>query len=180
MTPATPPLETKRLSRLMAIAHTGLVRGSSTATALPAPVLHMRCRAVEAPANDVPIVLADCHAEDRATVSLKYGDRLDLVRLPHAHCTVIAAAGQVRHALRRGLKLMGYAIETASDGADGSAKIEVWRPDVVLLDLAMPRTGGLRALEVIRTSSSLPIIVLSVMDEEADKVRALDGAQTTT
>ena len=48
-------------------------------------------------------------------------------------------------------------------------------PDVVLLDLAMQRMGGLAALAAIRAWSTMPIIVLSVMGEEADKVRALDA-----
>jgi two-component system KDP operon response regulator KdpE len=69
---------------------------------------------------------------------------------------------------------MGYEIEVASDGVEGVSKVEAWRPDVVLLDLAMPRMGGLRAIENIRTWSKVPIIVLSVMGEEADKVHALE------
>jgi two-component system, OmpR family, KDP operon response regulator KdpE len=88
---------------------------------------------------------------------------------------VVDDEAEVRNAVRRGLELMGYTIETASDGVEGVAKVESWRPDLVLLDLAMPRMGGLRALEVIRTWSTLPIIVLSVMGEEADKVRALEA-----
>jgi two-component system KDP operon response regulator KdpE len=88
---------------------------------------------------------------------------------------VVDDEAEVRNAVRRGLELMGYSIETASDGAEGVSKVETWQPDVVLLDLAMPRMGGLRALEQIRTWSRLPIIVLSVMGEEADKVRALDA-----
>jgi two-component system, OmpR family, KDP operon response regulator KdpE len=88
---------------------------------------------------------------------------------------VVDDEAEVRNAVRRGLELMGYTIETASDGVEGVAKVERWRPDLVLLDLAMPRMGGLRALEVIRTWSTLPIIVLSVMGEEADKVRALEA-----
>lgn len=88
---------------------------------------------------------------------------------------VVDDEAEVRNAVRRGLELMGYVVETAADGVDGVAKVEMWRPDVVLLDLAMPRMGGLRALEVIRSWSTLPIIVLSVMGEEADKVRALDA-----
>jgi two-component system, OmpR family, KDP operon response regulator KdpE len=88
---------------------------------------------------------------------------------------VVDDDADVRNALRRGLELLGYVIETAGDGVEGVSKTETWRPDVVLLDLAMPRMGGLRALEVIRTWSQLPIIVLSVMGEEADKVRALDA-----
>jgi len=88
---------------------------------------------------------------------------------------VVDDEAEVRNAVRRGLELMGYSIETASDGIEGIAKVESWRPDVVLLDLAMPRMGGLRALEVVRAWSTLPIIVLSVMGEEVDKVRALDA-----
>jgi two-component system, OmpR family, KDP operon response regulator KdpE len=88
---------------------------------------------------------------------------------------VVDDEAEVRDAVRRGLKLMGYSIETASDGVEGVARVETWRPDVVLLDLAMPRLGGLRALEMIRTWSTVPIIVLSVMGEEGDKVRALDA-----
>jgi two-component system KDP operon response regulator KdpE len=81
----------------------------------------------------------------------------------------------VRTAVRRGLELMGYDIEVATDGMDGVAKVESWHPDVVLLDLAMPRMGGLSALEQIRSWSKVPVIVLSVMGEETDKVRALDA-----
>ncbi len=88
---------------------------------------------------------------------------------------VVDDEAEVRTAVRRGLELMGYEIEVASDGADGVTKVEGWRPDVVLLDLAMPKMGGLSAIESIRTWSKVPIIVLSVMGEEADKVRALEA-----
>jgi two-component system KDP operon response regulator KdpE len=81
----------------------------------------------------------------------------------------------VREAVRRGLELLGFEIETAIDGADGVDKVEASRPDVVLLDLAMPRMSGLSALRHIRGWSQVPIIVLSVMGEEADKVRALEA-----
>jgi two-component system KDP operon response regulator KdpE len=87
---------------------------------------------------------------------------------------VVDDEAEVRTAVRRGLELMGYEIEVASDGLEGVSKVEAWRPDVVLLDLAMPRMGGLSAIENIRTWSKVPIIVLSVMGEEADKVRALE------
>jgi two-component system KDP operon response regulator KdpE len=70
---------------------------------------------------------------------------------------------------------MGYELEEAADGAEGVAKLESWRPDVVLMDLAMPRMGGLTAIEHIRSWTSVPVIVLSVVGEEKDKVRALDA-----
>jgi two-component system KDP operon response regulator KdpE len=88
---------------------------------------------------------------------------------------VVDDEAEVRTAIRRGLELMGYEIEVASDGAEGVKKVEAWSPDVVLLDLAMLRMGGLSALEHVRTWSKVPIIVLSVMGEEVDKVRALEA-----
>ncbi|HLZ31581.1 MAG TPA: response regulator transcription factor [Chloroflexota bacterium] len=88
---------------------------------------------------------------------------------------VVDDEAEVRTAVRRGLEMLGYAIEVASDGAEGVGKVDSWRPDVVLLDLAMPKMGGLSAIENIRAWSKVPIIVLSVMGEEADKVRALEA-----
>jgi len=85
---------------------------------------------------------------------------------------VVDDEAEVRTAVRHGLELMGYEIEVASDGVEGLSKVEAWRPDVVLLDLAMPKMGGLSAIENIRSWSKVPIIVLSVMGEETDKVRA--------
>src|SRR5215831_18318821 len=81
----------------------------------------------------------------------------------------------VRNSVRRGLQLMGYELDVAADGAEGVAKVQRWHPDVVLMDLAMPKMGGLSAIEEIRSWSTLPIIVLSVMGEEQEKVRALEA-----
>ena len=88
---------------------------------------------------------------------------------------VVDDEAEVRHAVRRGLELLGYEIATAADGAEGIATAERWRPDVVLLDLAMPGLSGLSVLRQLRSWSQVPIIVLSVMGEEADKVRALEA-----
>ncbi|HLG70917.1 MAG TPA: response regulator transcription factor [Chloroflexota bacterium] len=81
----------------------------------------------------------------------------------------------IRNSVSRGLQGQGFDVETAVDGIEGLAKIERWRPDVVLMDLAMPRMGGIRAIEELRTWSDVPVIVLSVMGEEGEKVRALDA-----
>ena len=88
---------------------------------------------------------------------------------------VIDDEAEVRNGVRRGLQLLGYEIEVAGDGAEGLVKVESWPPDVVLLDLAMPKVSGLSVLGQIRSWSQVPIIVLSVMGEEADKVRALEA-----
>jgi two-component system KDP operon response regulator KdpE len=87
---------------------------------------------------------------------------------------VVDDEAEVRNSVRRGLELLGYEVRAAADGAEGLAAAESWRPDVVLMDLAMPRLGGLSAIERLRAWSSAPLIVLSVMGEERDKVRALE------
>lgn len=88
---------------------------------------------------------------------------------------VVDDEADVRNAVRRGLDLLGYEIAAAPDGAEGVRKVESVHPDVVLMDLAMPVKGGLSAIQEIRTWSDVPIIVLSVMGEEDDKVRALEA-----
>jgi two-component system KDP operon response regulator KdpE len=80
----------------------------------------------------------------------------------------------LRSAVRRGLEAFGYDVEVATNGLEAVELVQRRRPDVVLMDLAMPKMSGLHAIEQIRTWSDVPIIVLSVMGEEADKVRALE------
>ncbi|MHB8621260.1 MAG: response regulator transcription factor [Chloroflexota bacterium] len=82
---------------------------------------------------------------------------------------------EIRTTVGRGIEAEGYHVQVASDGAEGLAKVELWHPDVVLMDLAMPRVSGLVAIGQLRTWSRVPVIVLSVMGEEEQKVRALDA-----
>ncbi|HLG71338.1 MAG TPA: response regulator transcription factor [Chloroflexota bacterium] len=91
-----------------------------------------------------------------------------------ARVLVVDDEADIRSSVTRGLQAQDFDVETAVDGIDGLAKIERWRPDVVLMDLAMPRMGGIRAIQELRTWSEVPVIVLSVMGEEEEKVRALD------
>jgi two-component system KDP operon response regulator KdpE len=80
-----------------------------------------------------------------------------------------------RSALVRDLRLRGFRVEEA---ADGRTAIERWvarRPDVILLDLGLPDTEGVRIIRHIRREASTPIIVLSVRDDERGKVEALDS-----
>ncbi|MEA2642150.1 MAG: two-component system, OmpR family, operon response regulator KdpE, partial [Chloroflexota bacterium] len=77
--------------------------------------------------------------------------------------------------VRRGLQLQSYEVEVVADGQEAIAKAHTWEPDVILMDLAMPKLGGLPAIKQLRAWSTVPIIVLSVMGEEDEKVRALDS-----
>ena len=80
----------------------------------------------------------------------------------------------IRDSLSKELRAAGYATATASDGREGVTVFESGAPDLVLTDLAMPRSDGFELIAAIRAASRTPIIVLSVRGADADKVRALD------
>ncbi len=81
---------------------------------------------------------------------------------------------QIRRALRTALGGHGYEVELAEDGALALDALALRLPDLVLLDLAMPRVDGLEVVRQTREWSEVPIIVLSARGEERDKVAALD------
>jgi two-component system KDP operon response regulator KdpE len=77
-------------------------------------------------------------------------------------------------ALRRALTGYGYRVEVAADGEAALDVVATWAPDVVVLDLVMPKVDGFAVLDHVRAWSHVPIIVLSSRGRERDKVRALD------
>jgi two-component system KDP operon response regulator KdpE len=81
---------------------------------------------------------------------------------------------QLRRLLQTGLSGYGYAVELAADGLEAIEKARSWRPDVIVLDLGLPKLDGIAVCESIRSWSMVPIIVLSVRDTEQDKIAALD------
>ncbi len=80
----------------------------------------------------------------------------------------------IRDSLAKELRAAGYSTLTASDGVEGLTAFQTRAPDLVLADLAMPRSDGFEMISAIRATSHVPIIVLSVRSIDADKVRALD------
>jgi two-component system KDP operon response regulator KdpE len=81
---------------------------------------------------------------------------------------------EIRRALNRALTAREYVVETAADGLEAVARAEEFRPDLVVLDLNLPELDGLEVCRRIRSWSSTPILVLSVREDESDKVAALD------
>jgi DNA-binding response OmpR family regulator len=73
------------------------------------------------------------------------------------------------------LRQAGFDICTASDGPSALATFANERPDLVLLDVNMPPPNGLEVCSAIRTSSTVPIMMLSVRDQEDDLVAAIDA-----
>jgi len=68
----------------------------------------------------------------------------------------------------------GHRVIAAYDGVEGLARFDDERPDMVLLDLAMPEMDGLTVCRQLRSRSSVPVIVLSGESDERAKVQALD------
>ena len=91
-----------------------------------------------------------------------------------ARILVVDDEAQIRTALARALDARGYEVDTAADGQEALDQAAIQLPDLVVLDLNMPAMGGLEVTRRIRAWSSVPILVLSVREEEPDKISALD------
>lgn len=82
---------------------------------------------------------------------------------------------QMVRALRITLAAHGYEVITAADGAATIAEAARTHPDIILLDLGMPRLDGVEVIHALRGWTTAPIIVVSGRTGSADKVEALDA-----
>ena len=96
-----------------------------------------------------------------------------------AHCSSRQLQGQTSsgpsRAVRGALKAQGYAVETASTGEDALKTASASAPSLIILDLMLPGIDGIEVCKRIREWSTVPIIVLSALGQERQKVRALDA-----
>lgn len=76
--------------------------------------------------------------------------------------------------LRQSLGKAGYEVITATNGLDGLQKMYAERPDLIILDLMMPRMDGWETCRRIREMSQVPVIMLTAKDEEADKLKGFE------
>jgi two-component system KDP operon response regulator KdpE len=82
---------------------------------------------------------------------------------------------QILRALRTSLRGAGYEVETAETAEGALTALAVNPPDAVILDLVLPDGSGTDVCRELRTWSRVPVIVLSVVGEEDEKVAALDA-----
>jgi two-component system KDP operon response regulator KdpE len=87
---------------------------------------------------------------------------------------VVDDEDQIRRAVGRALSSRGYLVEQAGDGEQALAAATAFDPDLVVLDLTMPVLDGFSVCRELRRTSPVPILVLSVREDAADKVEALD------
>jgi two-component system KDP operon response regulator KdpE len=82
---------------------------------------------------------------------------------------------QIRRILRTTLISAGYEVEDARTGDQAIEKASRFKPDLVLLDINMPGMNGLDLCRELRENADIAIIMLTVRNEESDKVAALDA-----
>jgi two-component system KDP operon response regulator KdpE len=92
------------------------------------------------------------------------GDRILVVDDEPAILRVVAA----------NLRARGYEALTAATGEDALTVIEAQQPDCIVLDLGLPDVGGLEVLARLRTWTTMPVVILTAVDDEHRRARALD------
>jgi two-component system KDP operon response regulator KdpE len=76
--------------------------------------------------------------------------------------------------IRMNLELEGYRVIEAHDGIEALEKARIELPDLIILDVMMPELNGFETLRMLRELSNVPVIMLTVRDEEEDKIRGLE------
>jgi DNA-binding response OmpR family regulator len=76
--------------------------------------------------------------------------------------------------LRIMLRREGYQVLEASDGYSALKTVTNSQPDLIILDMRLPDLSGLEVLEIVRATSTVPIIMLSALSAEAERIRALN------
>ncbi len=90
------------------------------------------------------------------------------------HLLIVDDDAEIRDLLARFLKKHGYRVDTAADGRAMMKQLEAGRFDLVVLDLMLPGEDGLSLCRRLRATSRLPIIMLTALGEETDRIVGLE------
>jgi two-component system KDP operon response regulator KdpE len=91
------------------------------------------------------------------------------------HILVVDDEPQITRVLRTSLSAQGYDIRVANSGEMALEIMKDWSPNLIITDLSMPSIDGVQLCRAVRAVSHVPILVLSVRDQERQKVEALDA-----
>ena len=96
--------------------------------------------------------------------------------MPARKTTILTADDdpQLLRLVARNLQLEDYEVITASDGKQALELIETHNPDLVLLDVMMPKMDGFTVCHRVREFSAVPVIIITARGQDQDKVRGLD------
>jgi DNA-binding response OmpR family regulator len=88
---------------------------------------------------------------------------------------VVEDDDDIAQALQRSLRMEGYEVRTAGDGADGLEQAHTFAPDLVILDLGLPKVDGIDVARSLRERDDLPILILTARDAVESRVEGLDA-----
>lgn len=88
---------------------------------------------------------------------------------------IIDDEAAVRNVVKMSLLAANYEISEAENGSEGLGKAAQFHPNLIILDLGLPDMNGLDVLKKLRSWTTVPVIVLTVTDDEATKVKLLDA-----
>ena len=88
---------------------------------------------------------------------------------------VIEDETAIQNVIRAFLEDAGYTVILAGDGIDGIEKFHRYNPNLVLLDLMLPKIDGFAVCEILRKESRVPIIMLTALDDDADQMKGFDA-----
>jgi len=91
------------------------------------------------------------------------------------HILVVDDEPQITRVLRTTLSAQGYEIRVANDGEMALEIMKDWIPHLIITDLSMPNLDGIQLCRRVRAVSQVPMLVLSVRDQERQKIEALDA-----
>jgi two-component system, OmpR family, KDP operon response regulator KdpE len=103
------------------------------------------------------------------------GKKRDFADGQSARVLVIDDEPGIRRFLRASLAARGYELYEAATGHEGIQAVTIHHPDIVILDLGLPDIDGLDVIRSLREWSQTPILILSVREQESDKIMALDA-----
>ncbi len=92
-----------------------------------------------------------------------------------ARILVVEDDEEIADVLRRSLRAEGHEVRTAGDGVDALSASEQFIPDLVVLDLGLPRLDGIEVCRRLRAESDAPILILTARSETEDRVGGLDS-----
>jgi two-component system, OmpR family, alkaline phosphatase synthesis response regulator PhoP len=96
---------------------------------------------------------------------------------PRARVLVVDDEADLVRILQFGLQSIGYHVETASDGQEALKKAREMKPDIILLDLMLPKLDGYKVCRLLKFDErykNIPIIILSARTQEGDQLLAME------
>ncbi|MDQ6826796.1 MAG: response regulator transcription factor [Candidatus Eremiobacteraeota bacterium] len=93
----------------------------------------------------------------------------------HSRVAIVDDDRHIREMLELGLEREGFSVRSAADGQQALDLVRSWNPEIIILDVMLPKIDGFKLLPMLRAVTHVPIIMLTAKGETADKVTGLSA-----